>query len=501
MKRWMLIILFILLIPLSTYAFELIPIAQFRGVRAIILKEGVGYYYEKTRPPTEDEVKKRLEWFEQEWEKLKEKEPEFEKALSEGEKKFKEELSKRKPPTFLRDFFMSVFPLFRLIAKEGMKMAEPLAKNYFTKAPVVVEAGFVIKRFDGSSYNLKIDFHEEEWKRMPSEGIYPISSSDGRYLALMTESDFGRIRVFRIEKEKLEPIFEVVGSTPFAFSPNGEYFSYASPNRSHMLVVDKEGNPIRNIPISYKIAGKKEDIGPIRIALSESYLGIVSWIGIKRVDLKSGEEKEVRLRGGKSIVFNRTGDRIYANSVGGEVFIYDLKSLNLIKKLDPFYLRKRGVYIQYIASISPEERFIAVLYDPSSYDDKAPLETSTLLIYDLESDRVIKRVENLESITGGFGGVFLPVSFTEDWSYVLLSRKGNVVELYKIKGDYVKSGKKFCQSDSDCVCGIDKETGECAFGNKEFIDTSKQCPDFCTGIHGGFRIRCVYNLCRPVLIK
>ncbi len=55
----------------------------------------------------------------------------------------------------------------------------------------------------------------------------------------------------------------------------------------------------------------------------------------------------------------------------------------------------------------------------------------------------------------------------------------------------------FCQTDDDCACGVDKETGKCAFGNKNFIDTSRECPDFCTGIAGNIRIKCVNNLCTP----
>lgn len=52
-----------------------------------------------------------------------------------------------------------------------------------------------------------------------------------------------------------------------------------------------------------------------------------------------------------------------------------------------------------------------------------------------------------------------------------------------------------CQTDEDCACGVDKETGQCAFGNKNFIDTSRQCPDFCTGIAGHIKIKCINNLC------
>lgn len=61
--------------------------------------------------------------------------------------------------------------------------------------------------------------------------------------------------------------------------------------------------------------------------------------------------------------------------------------------------------------------------------------------------------------------------------------------------------KMFCQTDADCACGVDKETGKCAYGNKRFIDTSRECPDFCTGIAGNLRIKCVNNLCTAVPIR
>jgi hypothetical protein len=57
-----------------------------------------------------------------------------------------------------------------------------------------------------------------------------------------------------------------------------------------------------------------------------------------------------------------------------------------------------------------------------------------------------------------------------------------------------------CKLDSDCVCGgIDRTTGMCFMGNKEYydknVDKSKQCPDFCTGIAGNLVVRCIDNKC------
>lgn len=54
--------------------------------------------------------------------------------------------------------------------------------------------------------------------------------------------------------------------------------------------------------------------------------------------------------------------------------------------------------------------------------------------------------------------------------------------------------KTYCLADYDCACGNWK-TGGCAVGNKAYIDTSKQCPDFCTGIAANLITKCIDNKC------
>jgi|GEM_PF-5846593 len=61
----------------------------------------------------------------------------------------------------------------------------------------------------------------------------------------------------------------------------------------------------------------------------------------------------------------------------------------------------------------------------------------------------------------------------------------------------------WCQVDEDCTCGgIDKNTGDCFVGNlayqKEFVDMSQECPDFCTGIAGHLATKCIDNVCQNV---
>ena len=58
------------------------------------------------------------------------------------------------------------------------------------------------------------------------------------------------------------------------------------------------------------------------------------------------------------------------------------------------------------------------------------------------------------------------------------------------------SSENSCKADSDCACGKHIETGECFFGNAEYVDVLQQCPDFCTGIAGHLKVSCVENVCR-----
>ncbi|MDD5740964.1 MAG: PepSY domain-containing protein [Candidatus Nanoarchaeia archaeon] len=58
-----------------------------------------------------------------------------------------------------------------------------------------------------------------------------------------------------------------------------------------------------------------------------------------------------------------------------------------------------------------------------------------------------------------------------------------------------------CDKDEDCACGVSILTGDCFIGNKYYVNTSIQCPDFCTGIGGNFRIQCINNKCDQVNIN
>jgi hypothetical protein len=61
--------------------------------------------------------------------------------------------------------------------------------------------------------------------------------------------------------------------------------------------------------------------------------------------------------------------------------------------------------------------------------------------------------------------------------------------------------EKACSTDSDCACGRHTITNQCFYGNAEYVDTTQQCPDFCTGIAANFEIRCISSECRQLRVK
>ena len=67
----------------------------------------------------------------------------------------------------------------------------------------------------------------------------------------------------------------------------------------------------------------------------------------------------------------------------------------------------------------------------------------------------------------------------------------------------VQEAPKACTIDDDCICGgIDTATDNCFVGNKKYaekyVDFSRDCPDFCTGIAAHLETRCVENECKIV---
>ena len=61
--------------------------------------------------------------------------------------------------------------------------------------------------------------------------------------------------------------------------------------------------------------------------------------------------------------------------------------------------------------------------------------------------------------------------------------------------------EKYCTEDNDCACGIHKNTEQCFYGNKKYVDMTKNCPDFCDGLAGDLELRCIEFECTQVHVE
>ena len=60
------------------------------------------------------------------------------------------------------------------------------------------------------------------------------------------------------------------------------------------------------------------------------------------------------------------------------------------------------------------------------------------------------------------------------------------------------TNEKYCLADADCACGVHIKSRICFYGNKDYVDTSEQCPDFCNGIAAHLIIKCINNECAQI---
>jgi len=81
---------------------------------------------------------------------------------------------------------------------------------------------------------------------------------------------------------------------------------------------------------------------------------------------------------------------------------------------------------------------------------------------------------------------------------VLIATVSSVWYIWQMLAGNPVPSEKYCAQDADCACGVSKATGDCFYGNKLYVDTTRQCPDFCTGIAGNLILKCVDNECRHI---
>ncbi|MDD3102213.1 MAG: DUF333 domain-containing protein [Patescibacteria group bacterium] len=96
---------------------------------------------------------------------------------------------------------------------------------------------------------------------------------------------------------------------------------------------------------------------------------------------------------------------------------------------------------------------------------------------------------NLEiktDLTGGQYGlcVFSSGAKCEEWAL--------------FRGECGAENPNYCEQDLDCACGKNKTTDNCFYGQKEFVNTNQQCPDFCNGIAANLEIKCENYKCTQI---
>jgi len=56
----------------------------------------------------------------------------------------------------------------------------------------------------------------------------------------------------------------------------------------------------------------------------------------------------------------------------------------------------------------------------------------------------------------------------------------------------------FCNTVDDCACGVSIQSRDCLVGNKKYVDTTQQCPDYCTGFDGRLVTKCIDHQCKTI---
>lgn len=432
------------------------------ATKGILLDNGViVFYFEETRLPTEEEKIKRTNHFEKEWMELerksKESIPKMEKSVEEGSKEAMKEAKKHPILGPLFPFFKIVPKFFSGIVKVGMEIAKTEGKRYFVNQPVVTKAGFIFSYPDGKEEEMLLSLEEtygpEEWMRMPNDAVNIQVSNSGRLLGIETEK--GGILLFEYDQTtgKYLELGRVEGSHPFGFSADDKYMFVTleeglyridilpPPDWRDKRYVISPHRPLKEVKIEIE-----KGIAVTDVILHGDYLLLLTWSKLYVYDVineKIHREFKIRGYGGKSMILGPSGNVFVAGMDMSTVVRIDTNSWRIYDFVteDHFALpRKYGVYFHKLASISPDERYVAALYDPGLIPPPnakswsgGTIDESRLFIWDVKERRVVVRSdERLESITGGFG-YQAPAYFTKDWKYALLRMKDRGMELLELR--------------------------------------------------------------------
>ncbi|MBC7188886.1 hypothetical protein H5U35_01545, partial [Candidatus Aerophobetes bacterium] len=306
-----------------------------------LLPDGsVVYFWEKTRPPTEEEKARRGEWFEAQWEAFRkqaeeEKLPKIKKETEEASKEMEKELSKRAPLTVkpLVPILSATVRGFHLLFLEAMKIGYPLARRHFINQPVVEEAGLRMwnpnekKETKLLSVDVPSLYGNETWTRTPIDALNLIVSPDGKYIAMETKDG---INLFKFD-EGFHPVAQIKAHSPMGWSPDCRlFFVTKETGESARIIVlrmedlkeliifsaDFDRVPFKSASVSSKSIIKS-------VAITNRLLAIALFTDLGIYNLEDGslrlpDLKTIRKIGPpRGVVFSEDGKTLYVAGLRG----------------------------------------------------------------------------------------------------------------------------------------------------------------------------------------
>ncbi len=419
---------------------------------ALLPKGGVIYFWERTRPPNEDEKKLRAKWFDEQWEAFRREAeqkgiPEIERKSEEIAKELESELAKQ-PPIIqpMRPFFSAATRGIPMLMRQALKMALPLARQHFINQPVVVEAGLKIRYPDGREADIPADidklYGEETWMRMPAEEINLRASPNGRFLALETVDE--SFVLFELRENAFVPVAQVRGQSPIGWSSNGRLMFVArNPERDTFTVYAMDG--LREVASLGPVPRPTKRFSDIRaVAISDELLvvGGGNLLCVYRLSdgsVKQPDPKTLRRIGGSpdsaiyGLAFSTDGRVLYVTSARG-FFVIDPYTFAILDE----YIRPAvaDFFFDKLAGVSPDGRYAAVLHGRERLYGWA-----TLFFWDIREKRIVQKIGTergrmLDTISSGFKFVYPPAMLTNDWQFLLAIRQDGVLELYRGQRKY-----------------------------------------------------------------
>lgn len=417
---------------------------------AALLPDGkVAYYWERTRPPTDQEKERRAAWFDAEWERFRrqaEQEgiPQIERGGEQMARQLEEEAAKQ--PWVVRPLVPILSATFRGLGpwlRWVMDYTLPIARQHIINQPVVVEAGLGLWEPGGKTPKelLPVDvphlYGAESWARFPTDALHLRASPDGRYVALETADK--AFVLFELTGTALSPKARVRGGSPLGWSPDGRLlFVTRSEDRKKVIAIYAADDlrELARCPADFgrnliKAAG---NVGGILmgVAISEDRLAMALFtdLGVCRLPAGSlGLPDPATLRrigAPRGLAFSQ--GRLYVASTRGFAVVDPDTFAILDQYVQP---AAAGYSFQQLAGVSPDGRYAAALHGKERDDGWA-----TLFFWDVHQRRIVQRIGTqpgrmLDSISSGFRFIYPPAQLSRDWRYLLVIRQDGILELYQ----------------------------------------------------------------------